>query len=167
MFSSSPPPLRTRYLRDSILERPLKPKFVDCAVTNYHYIFGSLLLFPLGKLRSLYHSYELSVSAETIGTAEGDEELLQLPFIVAIGVMAAFDAPLCELRHHEDKEDVIETLQLWMAGALNDALVPGPPALCQVRTLLLATLCFQYQRQDYMVLKYLHICMEMFHQYLS
>jgi hypothetical protein len=126
-----------------------------------------LLLFPLGKLRSLCHSYKLSVSAETTGTAEGDEELLQLPFIVAIGVMAAFDAPLCELRHHKDKEDVMEALQLWMAGALNDALVRGPPALCRVRTLLLATLCFQYQHQDCMASKYFHLSMEMFHQYHS
>ena len=166
MFSSSPPPLRTRYLRASILKRPLKPEFVDCAVFKYDSIFGSLLLFPQGKLHRLCHSYELSFSAETTGTAESDEELLQLPFIVAIGVMAAFDAPLCELRHHEDKEGVIEALQLWVAGALNDALAPSPLALCRIRTLLLATLCLHYQHEDYMASKYFQTSMGMFHKYV-
>ncbi|RSL73892.1 hypothetical protein CEP54_000291 [Fusarium duplospermum] len=79
--------------------------------------------------------------------------------------MATFDAPLCELRHHEDKEGVIETLQLWVAGALNDALVPSPLTLCRIRTLLLATLCLHYQHEDYMASRYFQASMGLFRQY--
>ncbi|KAF5009478.1 hypothetical protein FDECE_4301 [Fusarium decemcellulare] len=153
---------------NSPFPRPWQPEVVQYFVDSYHSNFRSWLLFSKGTLDRLCDRYKpgLSFTETPNASITDDQDLLQLPFIVSLGLMAAMQRPLSELRSEAQNEDSIASLQLWIAESLDKISATSCITLSRVRTFLLAALHFQYQLDNHQASEYFDKATAIFQQYL-
>ncbi|KAF4985256.1 hypothetical protein FDECE_16697 [Fusarium decemcellulare] len=138
--------------------------------TSRHEILGQQQKFvDSQELDGLCTTYESAVFATEPPNCItlSDECLLQLPFIVALGLMAYWNAPLYKLRGQEKNRNIIGVLQSWIAMSLNEIWLTPDITLYQIRALLLATLYFQFQLENDEATAYFNMAKAKRQQYIE
>lgn len=111
---------------------PFQNKFIETSINHYRQKLCHI--FPIPDLDCLIDFYTDSIN---------DTRVLQLPFIIALGIMVPMDRPLRELSSQSHAGTHIEQLICWMSDA-REEIETSTPTLPLVRALLLAALCYQY-----------------------
>jgi hypothetical protein len=111
---------------------PFVAKFMAAQVENYREKLWHI--FPIPDLNCLVDFYTYSVN---------DTRVLQLPFVVALGIMVSMDEPLGVLSSQSHAGEGIEELFCWMSDT-RDEIEISTSTLPLVRASLLAALCYQY-----------------------
>ncbi|KAF4470073.1 hypothetical protein FALBO_3018 [Fusarium albosuccineum] len=148
------------------------PEFVQPFAYKWCSGFRSWLLLPWGKVNDLCDSYrryfDLAKASKAAGMAANDHEnLLQLPFIVALGLMTQQEVSMRELARREDRTALIERLQSWIARSLSEILDGSSYTICRIRALLLAALYFQHQLQTRLTQKLLDAATARFKRFIE
>ncbi|KAF4461400.1 hypothetical protein FALBO_11802 [Fusarium albosuccineum] len=146
-----------------------QPRFVSFFAKAYAERRSPWLMIPEGELEALCGDYKLRFIAAEGGfevPITNHEGLLQLPFIVALGVMTVFDAPLYEIRRQQAIRDTIDALQSWVARILKNSLPRSRIALFRIRAFLMAALYFQCQGENHAASKYLEAAKAISQQYI-
>ncbi|KAF4461566.1 hypothetical protein FALBO_11636 [Fusarium albosuccineum] len=148
--------------------QPFQPSIVRFFVRVFASNSSVWLLFPPGKLDDLCDSYRSKLYRnEASNAAAGDDGgLLQLPFVVALGIMAAFEVPLGQLGCRNEYRYAIDGLFSWIADSLSEILACSYITPLRIRALLLAALYFECQIASGEASEYLNVATCMFQEYL-
>ena len=111
---------------------PFETKFMEAQIENYREKLWHI--FPIPDLNCLVDFYTHSAN---------DARVLQLPFIVALGIMIPMDKTLGVLSSQTHSGEDLEELFRWMSDT-RDEIESSTSTLPMVRALLLAALCYQY-----------------------